>query len=173
MSGNEDARAEDQVREGISKMLTLAEWAGSDGTLADLPVDDPEQRTRAALQARRLLPRRGIQTVAVGGLFVARSKPVEFHASYDRRFLEVVSSEAPPIPFDQTDEIRAIDLDRGLIVLGKQRIQCFVGREYLAEVTAVGIRARVRGQQYRPLLGKAFVLADSVENEPGQHDDDR
>lgn len=167
MSAGQDAEAEERVREGISKMLTLAEWAGSDASLEDLPVDDPEQRTRIAVQARRLLPRRGIERVAVGGLFVARSKPVEFRASFEKRFLEVVSSDSAPVAFDQTDEIRAIDLDRGLVVLGKQRMQCFIGREDLVDVTGVGIRARVRGQQYRPLFGKTFVLAESIETEIG------
>lgn len=170
MSGVQDAEAEERVREGFSKMLTLAEWAASDATLDELTVDDPEQRTRVAVQARRLLPRRGIEKVAVGGLFVARSKPVEFHASYEKRFLEVVSSESTQTPFDRTDEIRAIDLDRGLVVLGKERMQCFIGREELAEVNAVGIRARVRGHQYQSLLGKTFVLAESVEPQLGSNE---
>ncbi|NJK32815.1 MAG: hypothetical protein HC927_10625 [Deltaproteobacteria bacterium] len=169
--GQQDWEAEQRVREGISKLLTVVEWAGSGASLADLGVDDAEQRTRFALQARRLLPRRGIKTVAVGGLLVARSKPIEIHAAHESRFLEVVGSQSPAHPFDETDEIRAIDLDRGLVVLGKQRTQCFVHPEHLGEVAEVGVQARVRGQQYRPLMGRAFVLADTIEIEPGPSGD--
>lgn len=81
-----------------------------------------------------------------------------------------MSSESTQTPFDRTDEIRAIDLDRGLVVLGKEGMQCFIGREELAEVNAVGIRARVRGHQYQSLLGKTFVLAESVEPQLGSNE---
>ncbi len=170
-SGQVDWQAQDQIREGISSMLTLAEWAETDASLTDLPLDDPNQRMRLALQARRLLPRRGIESVAVGGLFVARSKPVEFRASHEARFLAVVSSESEPAQFDHTDEIRAINLDRGLVLLGKARMQCFIPREQLVDLAEVGVRARVRGRRYQPLMGKPFVLADSLEIERQANDD--
>lgn len=146
--------------------MTLAEWAGTDSNVSDLRVDDVELRTRTAVQTLRLLPRRGIKTVALGGRFVARPKPVEIRSEHEKRFLEVVGADSTPEPFEARDEIRAIDLDRGLLVLGKRaRVHCFVGRELLGEVAAVGVQARVVGLRYRPLGGRPFVLAEAVEVE--------
>jgi hypothetical protein len=84
-------------------------------------VDDPEQRTRAALQARRLLPRRGIEHVEIGGKLVARSKPIQLRAEFEKRFLEIVGAETQAEDFDVRDPIRAVDLDRSLIIFGKRR----------------------------------------------------
>lgn len=171
--GQMDWDAQVRVREAISSMLTLAEWANSGSNLDELPLDDPDQRTRAALQGRRLLPRRGIKSVSIGGLFVARAKPVEFRANFEKRFLEVVvdSSESTSTPFDQRDEIRTIDLDRGLVVLGRERIHCFVHPEQLGDVAEVGVPARVRGNRYQPFGRTPFVLADFLEAEPSAHAD--
>jgi hypothetical protein len=165
-AGQKSWEADDRVRDALSTIMTLAEWASTASDVSDLPVDDIEQRTRTAVQALRLLPRRGVKTAALGGKFVARPKPVEIRSEHEKRFLEVVGAEATPEPFDERDEIRALDLDRGLLVLGKRnRTQCFVRRELLGEVAAVGVEARVVGDRYRPLGGRPFVLATDVEVE--------
>ncbi len=170
--GKKNSEADDRVRDALSTIMTLAEWASTDSSVSDLRVDDVEQRTRTAVQTLRLLPRRGIKTVALGGKLVARPKPVEIRAEHEKRFLEVVGAEATPEKFDERDEVRAIDLDRGLLVLGKVgRTQCFVNRELLGEVAAVGVQARVVGLRYRPLGGRAFVLADAVEIEEAPPDE--
>ncbi len=162
--GQRNWEAEDRVRDALSTIMTLAEWASTDSGVADLRVDDLEQRTRTAVQALRLLPRRGIKTVALGGKFVARPKSVEIRSEHEKRFLEVVGAESTPERFDERDEIRAIDLDRGLLVLGKRaRTHCFVSRDLLGDVAAVGVQARVVGLRYRPLGGRPFVLAEVVE----------
>jgi hypothetical protein len=130
-----------QVRDALSGLLTMAEWADSDATIEELPVDDAEQRTRLAVQARRLLPSRGIETVSVGGQLVGRSKPVEFRGAHERRFLSVIEASIAPQPFDERDEVRAVDLDRGMIALGKKRVPCYVRPGMLGEVAA-RLRAR-------------------------------
>lgn len=164
--GQRNWEADERVRDALSTIMTLAEWAGTDSNVSDLRVDDVELRTRTAVQTLRLLPRRGIKTVALGGRFVARPKPVEIRFEHEKRFLEVVGADSTPEPFEARDEIRAIDLDRGLLVLGKRaRVHCFVGRELLGEVAAVGVQARVVGLRYRPLGGRPFVLAEAVEVE--------
>lgn len=171
-AGQKNWEADDRVRDALSTIMTLAEWASTDSTVSDLRVDDVEQRTRTAVQALRLLPSRGIKTVALGGRFVARPKPVEIRSEHEKRFLEVVGAEATAESFDERDEIRAIDLDRGLLVLGKgARTRCFVSRELLGEVAAVGIQARVVGHRYRPLGGRAFVLAETIEIEEGDDEE--
>jgi hypothetical protein len=120
----------------------------------------------------RILPRRGIKTVAIGGKLVARSKPVELRADHEKRFLEVVGAEASPEAFDETEEIRAIDLDRGLVVLGKKaRVPCYARPDVLGDVAAVGVQARVIGKRYRPLGGKPFVLADQIDVDRQAGDD--
>ncbi len=164
--GQLDWTAEQRVRDALSTIMTLVEWAGTEAEVGDLRLDDVAERTRTAVQALRLLPRRGIVAVAIGGRLVARSKPVELRAAHEKRFLEVIGAEAAPEDFDASEEIRAIDLDRGLLVLGRrERVHCYVRAEALGEVAEVGVRARVVGRRYRPLGGRAFVLADTVEVE--------
>jgi hypothetical protein len=153
-------------------VVTLAEWATSNAPVAELGVDDVNQRTHTAVQALRLLPRRGVKTVTLGGKLVARSKPVDIGLEHEKRFLQVVSENSSPIDFDKTDEIRAIDLDRGSIILGRNRDRtpCFLPPEQLEELNEVGVRARVQGQLYRPFTGRPFVIATEitvVETEPG------
>lgn len=142
----------------------MVEWAETSTGVRELRIDDVEQRTRTAVQALRLLPRRGIKTVAIGGKLIARQKPIEVRAEHEKRFLEVVGAETKPAAFDEKEEIRAIDLDRGLVVLGKKaRLPCYVRPELLGEVAAVGVQARIVGKLYRPLQGKPFVLADEID----------
>lgn len=160
---NQDRGAEDRVRGALSSVVTLAEWANTDAPVGELGVDDVNQRTHTAVQALRLLPRHGVKTVTLGGTLVARSKPVDIHEGHEKRFLEVVSAESTPIPFDKTEEVRAIDLDRGVIILGrKERMQCFLPPEKLQELTEVGVTARVEGQLFRPFAGRPFVIAAEV-----------
>lgn len=170
--GQQNFDADARVRDALSTIMTMAEWASTDGAVSELRVDDVGQRTRTAVQALRLVPRRGIKTVAIGGRLVARPKPVEIRAEHEKRFLEIVGAESTPQEFDEKDEIRAIDLDRGLVVLGKRaRVHCFVRREILADIAQVGVQARVVGRRYRPLGGRSFVLASDVEiDEPAQED---
>ncbi|MBL8715252.1 MAG: hypothetical protein JNL79_04620 [Myxococcales bacterium] len=62
--GQMNWEANERVRDALSTILTLGEWAGGGGALAELPLADIELRTRTAVQALRLLPRRGIRAVA-------------------------------------------------------------------------------------------------------------
>jgi hypothetical protein len=154
----------DPVRDALSSLLAMGEWAGSDAPLKDLPVDDADQRTRLAVQARRVLPSRGIESVSVGGRLVGRSKPVEFRAEHERRFLSVIESSTHPQPFAERDEVRAVDLDRGVLVLGKKlRMPCYVRPGMLGDVAAAGVTAHVEGQLYRPLGARPFVLVERLE----------
>lgn len=164
-AGQGDWQAEGRVRDALSSIVTLAEWAGSDAGVSDLAIDTVEQRTRTALQAVRLVPRRGIQAVELGGKLVARSRPVELVAGHEKRFLQVVGDRAPVDSFDESDEIRAIDLDRGWIGLGRgrPRLKCYARSEVLTAIGEVGVRARVIGQRYRPANGQSFVFADTIE----------
>ncbi|MCC6525918.1 MAG: hypothetical protein IT373_24940 [Polyangiaceae bacterium] len=162
--GQRNFEAEGRVRDALSSLVTIAEWAESAAAVSELQLDDVDQRTRTAVQALRILPRRGIATVAVGGRLVGRSRPVELHPAHEKRLLEVVGAQMTPEDFDETDEIRAIDLDRGHVVLGKEaRHQCFVRPDQLGEVAFVGVPARIVGQRYRALVGRPFVLADSID----------
>ena len=102
----------------------------------------------------------------VGGKLVSRSKPIQLRADFELPLLKVVSAQAEPEPYEAHDQVRAIDLDRGLILFGKrERLQCFVKPEQFANLTEVGVRARIRGRHYRPLMGKPFVLVDEIEVE--------
>ena len=88
---------------------------------------------------------------------------MEFRAEQERRLVDVIGSTTKGEPFDRHDEIRGIDLDRGLVILGKkERLTCYVRREQLGNVALVGVQAHVSGSMFRPLTGRAFVLADEI-----------
>jgi len=161
-TGQRDFVAEDRVRDGLTSVVTLAEWASTTEPVSELGLDDPARRTHSALQAMRLLPRRGVAEVAVGGKLIARDKPVELRRDHEARFLAVVGENTAPVPFDETEEIRAIDLDRGLLRLGRARTACYVDRELLATLSEVGVIARIQGRLYTPTGGKPFVIATEV-----------
>lgn len=159
--------ADDRVRDTLTSFVTVAEWAEGGAEVSELRIDDAEARTRAAVQVRRLVPRGSIRSVSFGGKLLSRSVPAVLRGEHEARILKVVSELTAPEPFDMSEVIRAIDLDRGLLVLGKQaRIPCYVRPELLHEIAQVGVRAQVVGQRYRPLKGPAFVLAERVEVEP-------
>jgi hypothetical protein len=154
----------DSVRAALSGLMMMGEWAASSASIRDLPVDDTEQRTRLALQARRILPGRGIESASIGGKLMGWPKPVVFRASYEQRFISVIQASTSSTAFDATDEVRAVDLDRGIIVLGKkQRITCYVRPEMLGNIAMAGVSARVVGDFYRPLGERPFVLAKRLE----------
>jgi hypothetical protein len=89
---------------------------------------------------------------------------VELRGEHQRRIVDVIGSNTRPEPFDRHDVVRGVDLDRGLILLGRRdRLPCYVSPELLGEVAVAGVGARVRGQLYRPVFGKPFVLAEAIE----------
>ena len=152
----------DRVRDALAGLLTMGEWAAADAPLGDLPFDNADQRVRLAVQARRMLPGRGIETAAIGGKLIGRSKPVEFRADLEPRFREVLRAALPPEPFERYDNVRAVDLDRGLVLFGKQRIRCYLQSGMLGDHAEVGVMARIQGQLYRPLGESPFVIVDKL-----------
>lgn len=162
--GQGDLVAEEQVRDALTSLVAMGEWASSSTDVTEVPVDDVEQRTRVAVQALRILPRRGIATADIGGRLIGRSRPVAFRAEHERRLVDVIGSTTKSEPFETQDEIRGIDLDRGLVILGKkERLTCYVRREQLGSVALVGVQAHVRGSLFRPLTGRPFALAEAID----------
>ncbi len=88
---------------------------------------------------------------------------IELRPEHERRFLAVLRSSAPSEPYDSNEEIRGIDMDRGLVIVNqKARLPCYVGPEQLQEITEVGIQAHVQGTLYRPLVGRPFVIVTHI-----------
>ena len=98
--GQRDHLAEQQVRDALSGLVEMGAWAASTEVVEQAPIDDPEQRTRVAVQALRILPRGGVAAVAIGGRLIGRSRPVELRADHQRRLVEVIGSTTTPEPFD-------------------------------------------------------------------------
>lgn len=162
-SESRDRVTEHAVRDAIVDLVTMGEWATSEAEVSALPVDDVEQRSRTTLQAMRIVPRRGIAKVEIGGTLIGRAKPVEFRPEHERRFLAVLGSSAPSEVYDKTEEIRGIDIDRGLVIVNrKTRLPCYLRPEHLQEVTEVGVQAHVQGTLYKPLAGRPFVIVSHV-----------
>lgn len=158
--GQQDSLAEDLVRDALSGMVGLGEWAASPAGVGELSIDSVQRRTLLAVQTLRILPRGDVDEVAVGGRLIGRSRPVTFRQSYEGRIVEVVGTTAPPVPIERHGEIRAFDRDRGQLLLGKDRLRCFVRAELLPKRVAVGESARVAGRLFTPIVGKPFVLVD-------------
>ncbi len=161
--GQSDYVAEDAARGALTSMLTLAEWADSGQPPSALAFDDAERRTFASLQALRLLPRKPIKKAAIGGRFLGRSAPVMLRTDQYPRLLEVVHQDMVPKVYDQTDQVRAIDLDRGFIRHGRGRIVCWLSADLMARVSELGVPARVMGELYEPVGATAFVLVSDIE----------
>ncbi|MEZ4298913.1 MAG: hypothetical protein R3B70_28445 [Polyangiaceae bacterium] len=158
--GQQNFLAEDLVRDALSGMIGLGEWAGSPAGVDDLSIDSVQRRTLLAVQTLRILPRGDVDEVAVGGQIIGRSRPVALRQSYEGRIVQAVGTTAPPTPIERHAEIRAFDRDRGQLLLGQERLRCFVRPEFLPKIVAVGESARVAGRLFSPIVGKPFVLVD-------------
>lgn len=158
--GQQSIMANDLVRSTMSSMVSMVEWAGTTDGVERLPVDDVGRRTHLALQTLRILPRGEVAEVGLGGQLIGRARPVVFRQDYERRIIEVVGASTTPQPFDYVDEIRAFDSDRGQLILGKERLRCYVRPDQVPKVVAVGVSARVVGRLFAPIVGKSFVLVD-------------
>jgi hypothetical protein len=165
-----DLFALDEVRAALSSLASTATWLESGEDVSALPIDDNDARVRAAVQTMRLLPRRDVALVEIGGSLAGGPKPFVLRASHQVRCVSILAAQSAPRAFDETDEIRGIALDRGTIVLGKRRrMTCYVPSALLGtEVREVGVRSRVRGQMYAPPLSPPFVMAESIEVEEGE-----
>lgn len=171
-SGQQNFMAEELVRDALSGMVGLGEWAASQAGVDDLSIDSLQRRTLLAVQTLRILPRGDIEEVAVGGQLLGRSRPITFRQNYEGRIVEAVGTIEPPTRFERHDEIRAFDRDRGQLLLGKDRLRCFVRPEFSPRVVAVGESAHVVGRLFTPVVGKPFVLVDEAIEGPAVTTDD-
>jgi hypothetical protein len=163
----------EEVRGALASLASTAHWLESGENVAALPIDDNDARVRAAVQTMRLLPRRDVDLVELGGGLTGSPKPFTLRAAHEVRCVSILAAQSAPRHFNEADEIRGIDLDRGTLILGKgRRLTCYVPNLVLGtEIREVGIRARVHGQLYHPPLSPPFVIAESVEiedSEPSQ-----
>lgn len=103
---------------------------------------------------------------------MGRAKPVSLRPKLERRMMSVVAERADEEPFEQRDEIRAIDLDRGFIKLGQRpSVVCYASPDVLESVQRVGVVARVIGKRLSPRLGKPpFVVASKIEHDESMDD---
>lgn len=154
-----------KVEEILGKFMALAEWASLEDRDEPLPLPVVD-RTQLALQASRLVPRGPLARVELGGRLVQRYTPVVLRPEDAERLMQAAARDLTPEDFDHTDEIRAIDLDAGEIQLKsgpRQRISCYLPPHLTSDFHQVGVRARVRGQLYQPLMGSPFVLVSEAE----------
>lgn len=158
--------APDQVREAFQKLAAVATWAESDRAVDALAIDHPNEKTKAAVQTLRLLPRGDVSTVEIGGRLVGFGQPFALRAQHAQRCVSVLAAASAPAEFDEQGELRGIDLDRGTITLGQGRTRhtCYVADPaYFEWVSQVGVKARVTGEKYTPALSPAFVLVEDIE----------
>lgn len=166
--GQLDMVSGERVRTALEQILDVAQRADSDGSAAlhDFGRElDAETRSRILVQTLRLLPRGGIDEVRIGGTYISRA-PVRLRRVHAPKVMAAVAEDTEPTLYDHTTLIRAIDLDRGLIIHGKERdsrIPCYVSPEDSDKVTRVGVIARIVGKRYEPRNGQSFVIAEEIE----------
>ena len=166
--GQKDHVSEAQVKTALGQMVEVIERAdsSSERDLARFGADlSAEARTRALVQTLRVLPRRGIDEIKLGGTLIERKIPVSFRANLDRKVRSAIAADMEPVPYDTIGSIRAIDLDRGFIVLHSRqsgRVQCYLSPERSEAVTQAGVSARVIGKLYSPRESKPFVMVDDI-----------
>lgn len=162
----QDHDAEGQVKGALSTISRLAQWLDSEAPVSEVPIDDPELELRAAVQTMRLLPKRDVTEVQLGGQLLGASRPATLRSIHADRCIAILAAKSECEQFDVTDEIRGIDLDRGTIILGKKRIACYGECLRLGtEIREVGVHARICGMLYKPPLSKPFVIANHIEVE--------
>lgn len=165
--GQKDHVSEGQVKVALGQMFEVVERAGS-GSEQGLEHFgsnlEPEARARALVQTLRVLPRRGIEEVRLGGRLVDRQTPVVFRATHDRKVRAALAADMQPSAYENIGSIRAIDLDRGSIIQNRPsgRIQCYLSPERNEAITEVGVLARVVGKLYHPQGGQSFVMIDDI-----------
>lgn len=161
----ENLFAETEVRDALQMIAETARWSDTDKGVSALNIDDTDLKTRAAVQTLRLLPRRDVEAVSIGGRLTGAPEPFTLRTKHESRCVSILAEHSAPVAFDRSDEIRGIDLDRGTVILGKKdRLTCYISDLTLAtEIREVGVRARVRGRKFAPALAPSFVLVDSIE----------
>lgn len=169
MRRDADEKSVARVRASLAQLVTLVDWANAAGAkIDDLPIDDDDQWRHLALQALRVVPHGDVSRVELGGVLIARPRPVSLQQSHAARFTQVLFHAAKTEPFDETGEVRALDLDRESIKLQYAaklpRIECFALSGLFGSITHIGAgdRVRVQGQLYRPNGKKSFVVARDI-----------
>lgn len=174
-----------KVRSAMSHLITVAEWARNDSSIAELNnlLPDGEKRQRVAFQALRLLPSKddACSLVELGGREIGRIRPVELSPIMFDRFTEVVSFGQQPTPFDIAGVVRMLDLDQGTLALkvrGTQRRIFFGLRLTETEIPPdlLDMKIRLSGDTYRDPLQRTFSVATKLEvlgpAEDGHSEDD-
>lgn len=157
-----------RVQEALERIMDAAARADTQRheEMPEFGADlDVETRTRVLLQTMRVVPRGGIEEVTIGGSCISRA-PVRLRKIHAPKLMAAVGDHLKSSQYDHTALIRAIDLDRGSISHGnapRDRIACFVTPERFADITQVGVFARIVGQHYEPPNGQPFVIAEQIE----------
>ena len=164
--------ARDSIRAAMSHLVTVAEWANNDSSVAELNdlLPDGERRQRVAFQALRLLPssNHACRLVELGGKEIGRIRPVALAPERFARFTEVVSLGQTPIPFEETGVVRMLDLDKGTLALrtaGSRKRKTFWLRLAETEVPSdlLDRKVRLSGEVYRDPLQRTFFVATTLD----------
>ncbi|HEX7837276.1 MAG TPA: hypothetical protein VF469_07425, partial [Kofleriaceae bacterium] len=128
------ASAQAAVKDALTELVTVAEWASTNSGVEDMVDAIPvqERRQRVAFQAMRLLPpaRSLCQSVELGGRAIQRLRPM-------------ASIGVRPTG-------------------GTKRIELWITEDVELQTTLLDCRVHVTGEKYQDPLGRPFYLVQSL-----------
>lgn len=165
------ASAQAAVKDALTELVTVAEWASTNAGVEDMVDAIPvqERRQRVAFQAMRLLPpaRSLCQSVELGGRAIQRLRPMALTAGLAGKLNTVIRHGQVPAHFELEGLVRKLDLDLGSIGVrptgGTKRIELWITEDVELQTTLLDCRVHVTGEKYQDPLGRPFYLVQSLQ----------
>lgn len=175
--GQPAVSAQAAVKDALTELVTVAEWANTDARVEDIVDAIPvqERRQRVAFQAMRLLPpaRSLCQSVELGGRTIQRLRPMALTAGLAGKLGTVIRHGQVPAHFELEGTVRKLDLDVGSIGMrpddGSKRVELWITQDVELQTTLLDCRVQVTGEKYQDPLGRPFYFVQSLKilDEPG------
>jgi hypothetical protein len=150
------------VRDAMSHMATVVEWANSSDDVEKIvaALPESEQRQRVASQTLRLIPgaHSSCNLVEFGGKAMGRLVPMQLRPGISPRLNEVVRYGRTADSLQLDGVVRKLDLDRGIIGVrpasGGRRVDLWITGEMEIEPTLLDATVHVSIDRYADALGR-------------------
>lgn len=164
------ASAQAAVKDALTELVTIAEWASTNAGVEDMVDAIPvqERRQKVAFQAMRLLPsaKSLCQSVELGGRAIQRLRPMALTANLANKLSTVIRHGQVPVHFELEGVVRKLDLDVGSIGVrpddGSKRIELWVTEGVELQTALLDCRVHVIGEKYLDPLGRPFHFVQSL-----------
>jgi hypothetical protein len=157
------------VSDALADIVATVEWASTKEPPRDLTsrLEAAVPLDRLAAQTLRLLPRRDIELVHLGGRIMDRSQPVTLLREHALRLNQAIAeTQKRSHKVHDTGSVRELDLDKYSFRLTsgtRNRAKCVLASAELLPIVerALGRTARVTGREYQSDRTK-FIMIESI-----------